>query len=388
MSTTSANDSVVAAIQQSLKNMDPKNLFTQIANTGSNLDQQIMKEFKTADPGRQFVLLHESWWVTLAWMKYVELVLNPNTDYSDINNLFSSLQGTANDFTGNVEQQTVALAQGVMNHAENAIGHMATIKETLFNSELASSAGARQFAKAAFSQAVTAMKSECQAQQAAADKIKIKMNSIVDQLNQDQTITNSLKQKYLSQEGTITEEIKNLQAKIPLEKINVDNLHSQYERWCKLAETAPVYLVIPFVGPFIAVADAAVFAGLAIAWLDKYNDAKDQMVKDQDQLNKDLTTEAHIEHALDIIGKVQQQLTIMIPLVTLLSSAWSNYAAQLDNLSTQANKLFDDGTSDDFNKVAGALDDLNTVTSDWTFVKTASETWAAIAGITKMPVVN
>jgi len=74
--------------------------------------------------------------------------------------------------------------------------------------------------------------------------------------------------------------------------------------------------------------------------------------------------------------------------VTLISSAWSNYAAQLDNLATQADKLFTDGTADGFKAAAAALDDLNTVKSDWTFVKTASETWAAIASITNMPVVN
>ncbi|MCB0707053.1 MAG: hypothetical protein KDC34_17175 [Saprospiraceae bacterium] len=380
------NDSIVVGIQNALKNMKPEDMFTQVSTTGTALEKQVIKEFKTDPPAKQFILLHESWWVSIAFFTYVKEVLNPNTEYNDINSLFTSMQGTSNTFLNDIENQVVALAQGVMNHADNAQGHLKTVQETIMNEAIGASQQAKDFAKMAFKSSITQMKQDCDTQKAQADAIRTKMTQIAADLENDKTSAVQLQQKYTKKDGVLSNAVEFLTQQIKLDQSQVDTYHSQYEKWCKLAETAPVYLAIPFVGPFISVADAITFTTLALVWLDKYKDAKETLLKDQQQLQTDNMEIQHLNHALDVLGKVKSSLDIMIPLVDLIAGAWSNYASSLDNLDKNADALFADGTADDFKTLSAAYDLVNVVQQNWTTVKSMSATWASIAKINNLPI--
>lgn len=375
--TTLSIDDLIKDLQTAWN--QPKDLFTQLTDLSSLLDQEIIKTYSLSPPDRQFLLMQESWWIVLGWNHFIENYLQPNTPYTDINDFFTGMQNTGKFYEDNIRDQTITFAQAVSNHATDALGHWQSIQNAI--QQAAMNDSGKMFMQKVAQDAFSKMKNDADTQSATAKTILKSMNDYLAMVNSNMQTDQTLKEKYTSQSGELSQQVKEDTDQYNLECVERDALHAEYEKWCKLAETAPVYLVIPFVGIFISVVDAAVFAGLAITWLNKYNgevrvidQLSAKIQQENDEINK-------IKGVTPTLTKISDSINLVMPLIQLLDNNWATYSSSLDNLAQNVDDAFANGTSGDFNKLVSAFEEMDVLSQNWTTVKTASDSWVQIANI-------
>ncbi len=372
-------DDLIAEFQASWNS--PSTLFTEIQNLSADENEWI-KKWGITPPATRYILQQGAWWVVMAWNHYIENYLSPNTPFSDVNDFFKSLQGTAQYYNDNIKTKTVELAQEVVNHANDAPGQWDTISNAIMMAYTSTDPATKNFMNAVTLKTFKDMKDLADQQAANANAIYNSMEEYEKKIEAAIITDNTLTEEYTSKSGKLAQQISRDNEELKLENSIKDDLHSEYEKWCKLAETAPVYLVIPFVGIFISVADAITFATLAIVWLGKYNDEVDKINVLTDKIadeNSDLT---RINAVTPTLTNISKGLAAVKPLIQLMANSWSTYSSEIDNLSKLTDAAYTNGISGDPNKLIAAFSGIGAVKSNWEAVKTDSVVWIQTADIT------
>ena len=154
-----------------------------------------------------------------------------------------------------------------------------------------------------------------------------------NELNPELTGQNNSLTWYLSQSSNIVNDAKtalnNDTTSIDQLTQVVKDLNDQYVSYTLAAETAPLYLLIPFFGPFIAVADAAVFAALA----EKTKEALDSARASLQSATTDQQQKSGLVAALGQFnseaGDVETDGQEFLDAISSLISGWNEFSSQM-----------------------------------------------------------
>lgn len=145
--------------------------------------------------------------------------------------------------------------------------------------------------------------------------------------------TNSLA-TYLKQSSNVLSDAENA-VKNDLKVIhqlqsNIDKLNSEYIGFTVAASASPLFLLVPFFGPFLAVADAATFAALAIEVKKDLEKAQAGLKKERKEEQQKAALVAQLKSFNTSAQTVEGDGTSFLSALSKMTGGWEDFVNQIN----------------------------------------------------------
>jgi DNA repair exonuclease SbcCD ATPase subunit len=326
-----------------------------------------------------------------------------NQDFKNTLKLFVDLKGYCTTFQTEIKKDTVDLANDIVQYARRADviygrlisllanyqldGKVNEIKLQQLVNEWGSGNPTEQGAaiQEQFKSYIRRLKTEADARSTKAGALQTKLTTFRDNLKQSGADFTLHYADYLTKYGDAQKELEKLRGDLDDLSKELDDARKKERDETIVLGTSPLYLLIPFFGPFI-------MAGVLIGVGTDFGLLKEKIktkIKEAEEKRKRADTKetffAAYTQAKDWTWKTAEDIKAVLPLVDKLKSAWDALSSDLSDLSEvmgsgQSSALIEDW---DFASI-----DLETGQKTWLDLKEQADQYRRFADCKKVDTVD
>ncbi|HJR08080.1 MAG TPA: alpha-xenorhabdolysin family binary toxin subunit A [Pyrinomonadaceae bacterium] len=326
-----------------------------------------------------------------------------NQDFKDTLKLFVDLKGYCTTFQNEIKPGTVDLASDIVQYARRAQviypklnglladyqldGKVNEIKlKALVNDWGSDNPTEKGKAiKEDFKKYIGRLKTEADARSTKAGALQTKLTTFRDNLKQSGTDFSLHYTAYKKKYGDAEKELLKLKGDLQDLSKELDDARKKERDETIVLGTSPLYLLIPFVGPFIM---AGVLLGVGVDFgllREKIKTKIREAEEKQKKADTEQTFFAAYTQAKDWTGKTAEDIKAVLPLVDKLKSAWDAFSRDLKDLSDVMSSAQGTGLTEEWDF---ASIDLQTGLQTWLDLKEQADQYRRFADCKKVDTVD